>query len=162
SELALEGAVRPAPAGCLDRLLAARRDADVELPILRLALPAGPLERLHDVGVGRGRDQRVAEPACELRGVLGRGRDRDRRRLVGQVTPVRIGIRSVASAIAPRTLQTNGLSPCSSSHGWKWSEIRANSNPEASAIRAWATSSCGVRSSEERAYPIDVLMRPGR
>jgi hypothetical protein len=42
----------------------------------------------------------------------------------------------VASAIAPSTPHTNGLFPWRSTHGWKWSEIAANSNPASSAIRA--------------------------
>jgi hypothetical protein len=39
-------------------------------------------------------------------------------RINGQVTPVPTVIRSVASAIAPITLQTNALWPCASTHGW--------------------------------------------
>ena len=44
-------------------------------------------------------------------------------RIVGQVTPVPRRRRSVAAAIAPMTLHTNGLCPWRSIHGWKWSEI---------------------------------------
>jgi hypothetical protein len=39
--------------------------------------------------------------------------------IVGQVTPVPSRSPSVASAIAPITAQTKGLSPCRSVHGWK-------------------------------------------
>ena len=71
-------------------------------------------------------------------------------RTVGQVTAVVTRIRSVAWAIAPITDQTNGLWPCSSFHGWKWSEIHRPSKPASSACRAWATSSRGPNSSLER------------
>ncbi len=37
----------------------------------------------------------------------------------GHVTPVPRRMRSVASAIPPITLHTNGECPCSSTHGWK-------------------------------------------
>ena len=62
-------------------------------------------------------------------------------RIVGQVTPVPMVIRSVASAIAPRTPQTNGLWPCRSIQGWKWSEMTANVKPASSASAAWRTRS---------------------
>ena len=39
--------------------------------------------------------------------------------IVGQVTPVPIRKDSVLAAIPPSTLQTNGLCPCLSIHGWK-------------------------------------------
>ena len=39
-------------------------------------------------------------------------------RISGHVTAVPSRIRFVASAIAPTTLQTNGLCPCASTHGW--------------------------------------------
>jgi hypothetical protein len=39
-------------------------------------------------------------------------------RIVGQVTPVPRRSRSVAPAMPPVTLQTNGEWPCSSTHGW--------------------------------------------
>ena len=48
-------------------------------------------------------------------------------RVVGQVTPVPTRIRSVACEIPPRTAHTNGLLPCWSTQGWKWSEIEAKS-----------------------------------
>ena len=44
---------------------------------------------------------------------------------------------------APITVQTNGLWPCASTHGWKWSEISANSNPASSASHAKRTRSFG-------------------
>jgi hypothetical protein len=56
-------------------------------------------------------------------------------RIVGQVTPVPITRRVVTPARPPITDQTKGLWPCASVHGWKWSEIRANSNPCSSASR---------------------------
>ncbi|HXD99626.1 MAG TPA: hypothetical protein VN646_23940 [Candidatus Acidoferrum sp.] len=40
-------------------------------------------------------------------------------RMVGQVTPVPMTRREVASARPPITDQTNGLCPCASVHGWK-------------------------------------------
>lgn len=54
-------------------------------------------------------------------------------RLTGAVTPVPSCSSSVARAIPPMTLQTKGLWPCRSIHGWKWSEISANENPASSA-----------------------------
>ena len=39
-------------------------------------------------------------------------------RTVGQVTAVVTGSRASPAASAPITDQTNGLSPCSSFHGW--------------------------------------------
>ena len=72
-------------------------------------------------------------------------------RIVGHVTPVPTRSRSVACAIPPITLQTNGLCPCESVHGWKWSEIMANSKPASSAARAFRTRSFGPCSSQDRA-----------
>ena len=72
-------------------------------------------------------------------------------RIVGQVTPVPIRNRSVACRIAPTVVQTNGLWPCASTHGWMWSEIRPHVNPASSAARACATRSAGVCSSLEKA-----------
>ena len=51
----------------------------------------------------------------------------------------------------PSTPHTNGLLPCRSIHGWKWSEISANSKPRSSARAAWRTRSSGGCSSLERA-----------
>ena len=48
-------------------------------------------------------------------------------RIVGHVTAVVTFIRVVACAIAPIVDQTNALWPCSSFHGWKWSEIHRSS-----------------------------------
>ena len=56
-------------------------------------------------------------------------------------------MRSRGGAIPPSTDHTNGLSPCSSTHGWKWSEISANAKPLSSARRACSTSARGVCSS---------------
>ena len=56
-------------------------------------------------------------------------------RIVGQVTAVVTG--SVQTwLIAPIIDQTNGLWPCSSFHGWKWSEIHSASNPASCGQRA--------------------------
>jgi hypothetical protein len=74
-------------------------------------------------------------------------------RVVGQVTPVISSSRSVASEIAPSTLQTKGLWPCLSTHGWKWSEIPANSKPARSARTACAVKARGPNSSQESVYP---------
>jgi hypothetical protein len=68
-------------------------------------------------------------------------------RIVGHVTVVPTVIRDVVCEIAPSTPHTNGLSPCVSVQGWKWSEIAASSNPAASAPFASRTSSIGSRSS---------------
>ena len=70
-------------------------------------------------------------------------------RTVGHVTAVVTG-RSVASEMAPITDHTSGLWPCSSFHGWKWSEIHSAWKPAASARRAWSTSSRGPYSSQDR------------
>jgi hypothetical protein len=70
-------------------------------------------------------------------------------RIVEQVTAVVTG-RLVAAEIAPITDQTKLLCPCSSSQGWKWSEIHKPSKPACSASSAWRTSSCGGCSSEAR------------
>ena len=70
-------------------------------------------------------------------------------RIVGHVTAVVIGS-DVALAIAPMTLHTKGLSPCSSFQGWKWSEIQRASKPASSARTAWRTSWSGRCSSLDR------------
>ncbi len=70
-------------------------------------------------------------------------------RTSGQVTAVVIGS-DTASDRAPSTDQTNGLCPCTSSQGWKWSEIHSASNPACSARFAWRTSSFGECSSLDR------------
>ena len=77
-------------------------------------------------------------------------------RIVGHVTPVPSRIRSVACEIPPITDQTNGLWPCESVHGWKWSEIIANSSPVSSARRASWTRSFGGSSSYQTARPKSV------
>ncbi|HET7053408.1 MAG TPA: hypothetical protein VFI09_05770 [Solirubrobacterales bacterium] len=59
--------------------------------------------------------------------------------MVGQVTPVISSIRCVRWEIAPSVPQTNGLSPCASIQGWKWSEMEAKAKPARSARSAWAT-----------------------
>jgi len=68
-------------------------------------------------------------------------------RMVGQVTPVPTTSREVAWARAPITLHTSGLWPWASVHGWKWSEISANSKPCSSASTALRTRSLGANSS---------------
>jgi len=70
-------------------------------------------------------------------------------RVVGQVTAVVTGS-ELTWPIAPIIDHTNGLWPCSSFQGWKWSEIHSASNPACSARRAWSSSSAGVYSSHER------------
>lgn len=77
-------------------------------------------------------------------------------RMVGQVTAVLTGS-DVASESAPITDHTNGLWPCSSFQGWKWSEIHSASNPASCARLAWSTSSFGPNCSQERKYPIWVM-----
>lgn len=63
--------------------------------------------------------------------------------MVGQVTIVTSSSRSVSAAMAPSTLQANGACSWLASHGWKWSDIPAKSNPASSASRAWRRSSAG-------------------
>ena len=63
-------------------------------------------------------------------------------RTVGQVTAVVTGS-AQTWLIAPITHHTNGLLPCSSFHGWKWSLIHSPSNPARSAAAACSTSSAG-------------------
>ena len=70
-------------------------------------------------------------------------------RTIGQVTAVVTG-RSQTWLIAPITLHTNGLLPCSLFHGWKWSLIQSASKPASAAAFACSTSSAGVYSSQER------------
>ena len=77
-------------------------------------------------------------------------------RTVGQVTPVATRC-PVEAAMAPMTLQTNGLSPCRLVQGWKWSEMNTDRNPAASAIWAWATRSPGPCSSLDRKNPISAM-----
>jgi hypothetical protein len=77
------------------------------------------------------------------------GDDRGVIRTVGQVTPVVTG-NDVACASAPITDQTKPLWPCSSFHGWKWSEIHNAWKPACSARLACSTSSVGVYSSLAR------------
>ncbi len=74
-------------------------------------------------------------------------------RTVGQVTAVVTGSEQTWET-APITDQTNGLWPCSSFQGWKWSLIHNASKPAASAAVAWATRSAGPYSSQDRKYPI--------
>ena len=57
-------------------------------------------------------------------------------RTVGHVTAVIQRIDSVACATAPSTDHTNGLSPCASFHGWKWSDSQAERKPACSACAA--------------------------
>src|SRR4051812_22759807 len=63
AELAFQSRVAPATEGGLDCALAVVVDADGELPVLRLALTARALERLDDIPVRRGGDERVADAA---------------------------------------------------------------------------------------------------
>jgi len=77
-------------------------------------------------------------------------------RVVGQVTAVVTGS-PVTCEIAPMTAQTKLDWPCSSSQGWKWSEIHSASNPACSAIRACWTRLAGSYSSDDRKYPKRVM-----
>ena len=69
---------------------------------------------------------------------------------MGQVTPVPTRM-PVVEPMPPITDHTNGLLPCSSIHGWKWSEIMQSRNPARSASWAKRTSSGPLCSSLERA-----------
>jgi len=71
-------------------------------------------------------------------------------RIVGQVTAVVTFSFWVTDAIPPSTDQTNGLCPCSSSQGWKWSLIHNASKPACSARPAAFTSSLPGCSSLDR------------
>src|SRR4030095_16251152 len=73
-------------------------------------------------------------------------------RMVGQVTHVPSSSRSVACAMPPITAHTNGLWPCVSVQGWKWSEMFAKENPCFSAICAYFTRSFGRCSSLDNCY----------
>lgn len=70
-------------------------------------------------------------------------------RTVGQLTRVVTGS-EVTWESAPIIDQTKGLWPCSSFHGWKWSEIASARKPACSAIRACSSSSWGVNSSQDK------------
>ena len=70
-------------------------------------------------------------------------------RTVGHVTAVVIGSEHTCE-IAPIIDHTSGLSPCSSFHGWKWSEIHSDSKPACSASLACCNSSAGEYSSQDR------------
>src|SRR2546423_727917 len=78
-------------------------------------------------------------------------------RVVGQVTAVITGSRQTWLS-APIVDHTNGLSPCASSHGWKWSEIHNASKPASWARRAWSRRSAGPNSSDDRKYPIRISL----
>ena len=70
-------------------------------------------------------------------------------RTVGQVTAVVTGSEQACDR-APIMPQTNGLWPCSSFHGWKWSLIQRASKPARSAATACSTSCAGEYSSQDR------------
>jgi hypothetical protein len=79
-------------------------------------------------------------------------------RTVGHVTAVVTG-RSHTREIAPIVDHTNGLWPCSSIQGWKWSEIHSAWKPACCARRACSTNAPGPCSSLDRKQPI--FMRVG-
>ena len=70
-------------------------------------------------------------------------------RMIGQVTAVVMGSEE-AWEIATMTDHTKLDWPCSSSQGWKWSDIHSASKPACSASLACLTSSAGSYSSEDR------------
>ena len=71
-------------------------------------------------------------------------------RIVGQVTAVVTG-RSHTCEIAPIIDHTNGLWPCSSFHGWKWSLIHRLSKPASLGEPGLLDAArCGVYSSQDR------------
>src|SRR6185369_1320558 len=84
AERSAHGRVRPDLERGLDALLLALGVADVQLAVAGLALAARVLELLAQVLVWRGGDEGVSEPAGEPGGSRLGGRDRERRRLVGQ------------------------------------------------------------------------------
>ncbi|MEZ5183413.1 MAG: hypothetical protein R2702_16295 [Acidimicrobiales bacterium] len=69
-------------------------------------------------------------------------------RMVGQVTPVP-SASGTAVASPPSTLHTNGLLPCSSFQGWKWSETRRSPKPWSTPMAPMRTRSAPECSSEE-------------
>src|SRR3954467_4258727 len=78
-------------------------------------------------------------------------------RTVGHVTPV-VTLRLVVAPIAPITDQTNGLSPCRSIQGWKWSLMSADRHPACSACWAVRTRAVGPCSSLDRKIPNSVMV----
>src|SRR4051794_20656448 len=70
------------------------------------------------------------------------------------------GTDSVACATAPRTDQTYGECPWSSSHGWKWSLATRKSNPACSASTASRTRSRGERCSPMSVKPMSTMAAP--
>ena len=70
-------------------------------------------------------------------------------RTVGQVTAVVMG-RVVTRLSAPIMDHTNGLCPCASTHGWKWSEIHSAEKPASWARWACSSNSCGEYSSLDK------------
>ena len=80
-------------------------------------------------------------------------------RTVGAVTAVVTGSEQACER-APITPHTNGLCPCSSFHGWKWSLIHSASKPACSASTACSTSCFGSYSSLLRKYPIRMTSPP--
>ena len=74
------------------------------------------------------------EPAVELHGGGRRGLGHDRRvHPHGRAVTAVVTGSEQACERAPITPQTNGLWPCSSFHGWKWSLIHSASKPACSA-----------------------------
>src|SRR5207248_1989292 len=73
--------------------------------------------------------------------------------------PVASGSRGARAAAPPRTDHAKGLWSCSATHGWKWSEIDANSKPASSAASAWATRSRAPRISVINFKPKMVTTR---
>ena len=67
-------------------------------------------------------------------------------RYTGAVTPVPIGMRSVACPMAPSSVHAWPEWP-GSHHGWKWSLTLRASKPARSAATAWGTSSLGANCS---------------
>src|SRR3954466_13194543 len=69
------------------------------------------------------------------------------------MTDVPSWIRSVRSPTAASQLMANGACPCWCRHGWKWSEMNAESRPTCSACAANETRSRGPNCSADAFQP---------
>jgi hypothetical protein len=94
------GAVRPPLVGDPARAALALGPAHVDLPVARLALAAGGLELLDDVGVRYQSHEAVAQPRCHPGRCFARGGDEDRGWLVGKGVETGVLNRVVAPVVS--------------------------------------------------------------
>src|SRR6476660_213672 len=79
------------------------------------------------------------------------------------MTDVPSWMRSVRSPTAASQLIANGACPCWWRHGWKWSEMKAESSPTSSACAAYVTRSRGPNCSADAFQPtLSTLTPSGR